>query len=116
MKRPFMLAPNQSAKMVTMQAELRKNDRSVHIHVAGEPGVGKTRLVLEATKEDDLRPLVIYCDGPDKILTSQLMSILIHDGSSFHAILVVDECDDETRTKLWNKLWAAAGLVDTHLH
>jgi len=104
MKRPFMPASDLPAKMANMQAELRRNDRPVHIHVAGEPGVGKTRLVLEATKEDDLKPLVIYCDGPDKILTSQLMSILIHDGSSFHAILVVDECDDETRTKLWNKL------------
>lgn len=104
MKRPFILAADQSAKMVTMQTNLRRTDQPVHMHVVGEPGVGKTRLVLEATKEDDLRPLVIYCDGPDKILASQLMSILTRDDSSFYAILVVDECDDETRTKLWNKL------------
>ena len=104
MKRPFMLAPDQSAKMVMMQAELRRTDQPVHLHVVGEPGVGKTRLVLEATKENDLRPLIIYCDGPDKILASQLMSMLTRDDSSFYAILVVDECDDETRTRLWNKL------------
>lgn len=104
MKRLFIPAPDQSAKMVTMQAELRRTDQPVHLHIVGEPGVGKTRLALEATKEDDLRPLIIYCDGPDKILMSQLMSILTHDDSSFYAILVVDECDDETRTKLWNKL------------
>ncbi len=104
MKRPFMPASDLPAKMATMQAELRKNDRPVHIHVVGEPGVGKTRLVLEATKQDDLRPLVIYCDGPDKILGSQLISTLTREDSLRYAILVVDECDDETRTRLWNKL------------
>lgn len=104
MKRRYMPAPDQSSKMVTIQAELRKADQPVHVHVVGEPGAGKTRLVLEATKEDDLRPLVIYCDGAHKILTSQLLNILTRDDSSFFAILVVDECDAETRTRLWNKL------------
>lgn len=104
MKRPFMPASDLPAKMATMQAELRKNDQPVHIHVVGEPGAGKTRLVLEATKQDDLKPLVIYCDGPDKILGSQLISTLTREDSLLYAILVVDECDDETRTKLWNKL------------
>lgn len=68
MKRPFVLAADHSQKIGTMQAELRRNDRPIHIHVVGEPGVGKTRLVLEVTKEDDLRPLVIYCDDPAKIM------------------------------------------------
>ncbi|TLY20096.1 MAG: hypothetical protein E6K66_10355, partial [Nitrospirae bacterium] len=104
MKRPFVLAADHPQKIGTMQTELRSNDRPVHLHVVGEPGVGKTRLVLEATKEEDLRPLVIYCDDPAKILASQLMSDLIREDSSFYAILIVDECDDETRTKLWNKL------------
>lgn len=104
MKRPFVPASEQSTKMLAIQTELRRNDQPIHIHVVGEPGVGKTRLILEATKEDDIRPLVIYCDGPDKILASQLISTLTRDDSSFYAILVVDECDDETRSKLWNKL------------
>lgn len=104
MKRSFMPAPVQSEQIVSLQAELRRTERPVHLHVVGEPGVGKTRLVLEVTKEHDLKPFVIYCDGPDKIMASQLMSILTRDDSSFHAILVVDECDDDTRTRLWNKL------------
>jgi hypothetical protein len=104
MKRPFVLAADHSQKIGTIQTELRSNDRPVHIHVVGEPGVGKTRLVLEATKVDDLRPLVIYCDDPAKILASQLMSSLIREDSSFYAVIIVDECDDETRSKLWNKL------------
>ncbi len=104
MKRPFVLAAAHSQKIGTIQTELRRIDRPVQIHVVGEPGVGKTRLVLEATKEDDLRPLVIYCDDPAKIVGSQLMNDLLREDSSFYAILIVDECDDETRTKLWNKL------------
>src|SRR5436853_6505232 len=32
------------------------------------------------------------------------MNDLLREDSSFYAVLIVDECDDETRTKLWNKL------------
>jgi len=104
MKRPFILADGHSTTIETMQTELRRNDRHVHFHVIGEPGVGKTRLVLEATKEDDLRPLVIYCSDPVTLLTNELVNELVREDNSFHAILVVDECDDDTRKRLWNRL------------
>ena len=40
-----------------IQNELRRNDDTVHIRVLGEPGIGKTKLVFEATRTDDLSPL-----------------------------------------------------------
>ncbi len=74
------------------------------MHVRGEAGVGKTRLVLEATRTEDLRPLVIYCEGPLKLLQGELMSALLRDDMPVDAVVIVDECDFGSQTRLWNQL------------
>jgi len=79
-----------------LREELRRNDTAVHARMGGEPGIGKTKLVLQATGAEDLQPLVIYCDKPEVFANSELMSYILRDDSDFSAILVIDECDPDS--------------------
>ena len=104
MRMPFKPGKPQEALIRGIVDELHKDDAAIHIHVRGEAGIGKTRLVLEALRQEDLTPLVIYCDGPSKIRDSELLFAVLRDDNPFSLILVVDECDADTRSTLWNKL------------
>ena len=74
-----------------MSAELRCSSKPVHINVFGETGIGKTRLVLEATRDPSLSPLVIYCNSP-KFFSERLLPE-IRRTNNMRAILVIDDCD-----------------------
>ena len=86
-----------------IQDELRQNYDTVHIRVLGEPGIGKTRLALEATRPEDLESLVIYCTAA-QFRGSELMREILRDDSQFSAIVVVDECDPSSSSDFWDKL------------
>jgi len=88
--------------IVGIQNELRKNDESVHIRIVGEAGIGKTKIVLEATYIDDLAPLILYCNA-EKFVNSNLMNELLRDDNHYSAILVLDECDEGSRALIWNQ-------------
>lgn len=111
MREPFKAGERQSILLENLRRGLRREDDAVHVRVWGEPGIGKTRLVLEATRADDLRPLVIYCDSPGKLHDSELMNELLKDDNTFTLILVVDECEPESRVRIWNKLKYAGPRV-----
>lgn len=81
MKSEFKAGQAQKAFISNMQKGLRQNSEAVHIRVWGEPGIGKTRLVLEATRIDDLQPLVIYCDAAGRFRDSNLMNELLYETS-----------------------------------
>ena len=72
----FVRGQSQDDAIAIIQKELRRNDETVHVRVWGEPGIGKTKLVLEATKTEDLSPLVIYCSASqfrDSVLMNELL-------------------------------------------
>ena len=71
--------------------------------VLGEPGIGKTRLVLEATRTEDLAPLVIYCTAA-QFRGRDLMREILREDSQFSAIVVIDECDRSNSSDFWDKL------------
>ena len=86
-----------------LQNELRQNDDTIHVRVLGEPGIGKTRLVLEATKVADLSPLVIYCTAV-QFRDSVLIDALLRADNPFSTIVVIDECDPGSGAEFWYKL------------
>jgi hypothetical protein len=85
-----------------IQSELGRSDGAIHVRVTGEAGMGKTKIALEATRREDLAPLVLYCNA-EKFLDSNLMNELLRDDNTFTAILVLDECDEDTRSAIWNQ-------------
>lgn len=76
-----------------------------HARVIGEPGIGKTRLVLEAIKELPLlRAKAIYVPHAEYFQSSRLFFELLKDDREYSAVLVLDECDDDDRASIFNAL------------
>jgi hypothetical protein len=104
MRSGLQAGARQSALIANIQTALRQSAADTHIRAWGEPGSGKTRLVLEATRAVDLVPLIIYCDSAEKFRDSDLMNELLRDDNRFSVILVIDECDEDGRSYICNKL------------
>lgn len=105
MKKEFVAGEKQKKFISNLQTALRQNNNeAVHIRIYGEPGIGKTKLVLEATRSDDLLPFVIYVDGANKFRDSDLMTEILRDDNQFFVILVLDECNPDSRSYIWDKL------------
>jgi hypothetical protein len=104
MKRPFAVGQVWRDRLVNIQEELRRIDEeAIHIRIYGDPGIGKTRLVLEATREEDLQPLIVYSSAAG-FRDSELMNEILKGDNLFSVILVLDECDKEARAYIWDKL------------
>lgn len=99
----FVPGQAQNDLIAQIRNDLRRNDDTVHVRVRGEPGIGKTRLVLETTRADDLAPLVVYCTAA-RFRNSVLMYELLRCDNQFAAVLVIDECDLSSSTNIWNEL------------
>ena len=67
--------------------------------MTGEPGIGKTRLIFETLRADDLKPLVCYADRATNARDPQVLGAL-DAAKGARIILVVDECSPEQRTYL----------------
>ncbi len=103
MQVPYVSGEPQDDLIAKIRDKLQEKVNTIHVRVLGEPGIGKTRLVLEATRTGDLAPLVIYCKAA-KFSGSDLMREILRDDNPFSVILVIDECDPESRIEIWNKL------------
>ena len=103
MRFPFVSGQSQNELIASIQNELRRNNDTVHVRILGEPGIGKTKLALEATRTEDLSSVVIYCSA-SQFRDSVLMNELLRDDNQFSTVLVIDECDLDSRSYIWNKL------------
>lgn len=87
--------------------DLLRGDRAmpIHVRVSGPPGSGKTRLVLEATRADDLVPHVVYTANPLAAESAIEAYARSAGGAGVgRPILVVDECDMFCQSDLWLRL------------
>lgn len=107
MRRKFYRGKEQEEQIARIRAELRRAG-PLHLRIGGAPGSGKTRLVLEATDTDDLRPLVVYADGPSALAGRGFFAGL--GGGESGAILVVDGCDFACQAELHYKLGRKRGV------
>ncbi len=100
---PFVHGQLQDELIQKIRNDLRRDDYPIHVRVWGEPGIGKTRLVLESTRVDDLSSLVIYFSSPSEFGAGVLMNEIRYN-NNFSAILVIDECDPDNRARIWHEL------------
>ena len=85
-------------------ADILRGEAIQHARVIGEPGCGKTRLVLETIRgSDDLAARCVYVASSAGLLRSgSLLTELINEERGYWTILVVDECDEVDRATIYN--------------
>lgn len=87
----FEKADGRGELVAEIQAWLRsKADVQASLRVIGPPGVGKTRLVLEAIRMAGLLPITLYAQGRNAIPPALLAKIA--NTTDIRAVLVIDEC------------------------
>jgi hypothetical protein len=103
-RRPHKRTWTPDKKRTDAIASLRATIKTVgvvDVRVQGESGIGKTRLILEALRDEELSPLVAYVDNAAEVSGELLRHLL---GAARSVILVVDECSAELHAKLTDRL------------
>jgi hypothetical protein len=86
---------------------LLRSEELRHVRVVGEPGVGKTRMVLEALRSDrSLSTRTIYVPRSSGFLNSHLLFELLKPDREYWTVLVVDECEQSDRSQIFRLLKA----------
>ena len=105
-------ANGRSHRMVWTPDEARENairsirealsePAAVEVRVAGRPGVGKSRLVLEALRDETVVPLVAYIADGHK-MSGGLLGHLVSGGRK--VVLVIDECPADRHSRIAGQL------------
>lgn len=89
-----------SAIASIQNALLNPATKSIHVRFVGDAGIGKSRLIYEATNHDALRSLVVYAKDADKFLASSFYQQVVGDADKLNIILVTDECSPSARGDL----------------
>jgi hypothetical protein len=86
----------------------RLNDPDItSVRIQGFSGVGKTRLAMEALREENLQTLVVYVPEA-RFLSIEVMNYLLGDERT--AILVVDDCGGRDHLKLLEQIPVGAPI------
>lgn len=104
MRGRFVSGESQDGLIEDLRRDLRHDDNKTPLLVSGQPGIGKTRLVLEATKAKDLAPQVIYSPADQFLQDKFLMDQFCNDENNFSAIVVIDDCNLRSRSEILDKL------------
>ena len=104
----LQLGSEQEKLIKEIRAALQENAVQ-HIRIIGEPGIGKTRLVLESVSDDDIAPSVVYVPSGEAFQKSKLFNELLKS-DRYSVTLVIDDCDDRDRASIWKTLKGRSGI------
>lgn len=107
MQPEMVLGAKQEQFIQEIRTEIR-SDTFYHFRVVGEPGIGKTRLILEVLQEKDIAPTVVYIRHAEEFQQSLLFNNLLKTDLTFYIILVIDECSSREMASIWNVLKSRA--------
>lgn len=103
MVKPFEAGASQQ-RLIQQTREALRGSQVRHIRLIGEPGLGKTRLVLEALAPEDLASPTIYVRHPEDFERSPLFNSLLRADDQSYAIIVIDDCPPRHRASIWNAI------------
>jgi hypothetical protein len=98
----FKPAPAQTELIDLIRAGIEGDAK--HIRVLGEPGLGKTRMVLEALKAPHIAPSVLYLRHGSKFGQSSLFRQLLRAGWTKPLVLVLDDLSESEMSDVWRNL------------
>ncbi|WP_146180895.1 ATP-binding protein [Limnohabitans sp. 2KL-17] len=82
-----------------------------HIRVLGEPGIGKTRMVLEALRAPHIAPSVLYLYHGSKFVQTALFRQLLRVGWTKPLVLVLDDLSESEMSEVWRHLKTLCGAM-----
>lgn len=109
MSNPFEVSNEQSELIQKIRAGLFGVTK--HIRVLGEPGLGKTRIVLEAVSDPDLAPCVLYFPHGSQFGQTKLFRHLLRSACDKPLILIIDELPESELSELWRHLKTRCGTL-----
>lgn len=109
MTNAFEVSLEQSEVIDKIRAELKGETK--HVRVLGEPGLGKTRIVLEAVKDIDIAPYVLYVQHGSQFGRTRLFRQLLRSIYNKPMVLVVDELPESEMSDIWRHLKSRCGTL-----
>lgn len=82
-----------------------------HLRVLGEPGLGKSRIVLEAVRHTDIAPIVLYFEHGSQFGQSKIFRYLLKNKTEYPLVLVIDELPEHEMADLWAHLKGRCGAL-----
>lgn len=82
-----------------------------HIRILGQPGIGKTRLVLEAVRSEEIAPGVLYVQHGSKFSQTKLFRELLREIPKYPLILILDELSEREMSEIWGHLKNRCGSL-----
>ena len=102
MSNSIFLGPAQREFIRALERGLSRTSTK-HIRITGEPGIGKTRLVLEALRAK-FSDSCLYTDNPVKFAASDLFRHIRTNDDRSPIVLVVDDCDESEMITIWSRV------------
>jgi hypothetical protein len=109
MANAFEESPEQSQLIARIRAGLQGVIK--HIRILGEPGLGKTRIVLEAVKDENVAPYVLYIPHGSQFGQTRLFRQLLKSGHDRPLVLVIDELPESELSDIWRHLKPRCGKM-----
>jgi hypothetical protein len=109
MSNPVMLSEEQSSLVSHLREKLQEETK--HIRVLGEPGIGKTRLVLEAVRTEAIAPTVLYVQHGAKFSHTALFRELLREAPKHPLVLILDELSEREMSEIWGHLKNRCGSL-----
>ena len=107
-----MLNPFEPSKEQSEVIELIHNGllgSAKHIRVLGEPGLGKTRMVLEAVRHTEIASIVLYFEHGSRFGQSQIFNFILKNKAEYPLVLVIDELPEQEMAEIWAHLKTRCG-------
>ncbi len=113
MRLPLIQDENQQRSIEEIRSKLSGDaeSRLFHLHIHGNSGIGKTRVVFEALQDERFRSKVLYYENPDRYDEDPYIRHLVKRETYDEAILVVDDCLRCSPNDLAKRLAPAQGRV-----
>jgi len=109
MANAFEASPEQSQMIDQIRTGLQGETK--HIRVLGEPGLGKTRIVLESVKDANIAPYVLYIQHGSQFGQTKLFRQLLKRIYDKPLVLVIDELPESELSDIWRHLKQRCGSL-----
>lgn len=109
MSNQLVLSEDQTKLVGSLREKLQGETK--HIRILGEPGIGKTRLVLEAVRSEEIAPSVLYVQHGARFSLTKLFRELLRESPKYPLVLVLDELSEREMSEIWGHLKNRCGSL-----